>query len=382
MIMRVLLVLAVLFLIPLPVVATSCEDSVAKQYVASGEYVAGYTQVKIGTTDYCIFKIGNAVYGSDVLVISNGKRTPSQICTFNNCQENPQLGQAIFSYLTAEYAESHSADIFNSLQQIYNSFIGSSHKYEPNLAIIRQGVTAVIESADIAPLKLSKFISIDVSGPLKSLVLEKVNIIFDPDWNTIIDRYNSYMNSIVQTTEWKQKYYISYDHEVTSFYEKSVAIQQFVKVVDSKTGSSLSSVLGSLDFSSVGTEFLTTFPIIISNIDTRIKNKHNEASNSDKTLSTSLNTLDRDISNSMGKGVLRVGDYKSSYCKIKSSFPSKDLIDRELFNDYINQNLGLSDMANENSRNLQNDVNTSPDKFPLFSWVDKILWDWGITKGC
>ena len=253
MIMRVLLVLAVLFLIPLPVVATSCEDSVAKQYVASGEYVAGYTQVKIGTTDYCIFKIGNAVYGSDVLVISNGKRTPSQICTFNNCQENPQLGQAIFSYLTAEYAESHSADIVNSLQQIYNSFIGSSHKYEPNLAIIRQGVTAVIESADIAPLKLSKFISIDVSGPLKSLVLEKVNIIFDPDWNTIIDRYNSYMNSIVQTTEWKQKYYISYDHEVTSFYEKSVAIQQFVKVVDSKTGSSLSSVLGSLDFSSVGT---------------------------------------------------------------------------------------------------------------------------------
>lgn len=98
----------------------------------------------------------------------------------------------------------------------------------------------------------------------------------------------------------KQKGWVSYDKEIKVFYKNSIAIENFIKAIDNKTGSNLHSKFGSLNFETVSKENSQASISEVTLIDKRVTEKREKANTEARNFDLKLNTLLNDIERSLG----------------------------------------------------------------------------------
>jgi hypothetical protein len=374
------LMFLLLIISPYNVSALDCNLFVnkAKQYSFSGETPQPWAYVKIGNEgkEYCVFEYNNQKGASKTLIIdSNGKRALNQSCGLW-CETNSDLQAVEFTYLTTQHVENNFQLIQDTLDGISTDFISNAHKYSSSLDSIIDGVNYIINNVGIEPIKVGKF-SIDLSEPLRKFAVEKISYYRNPDWNDIIERYNTLRGSIISFNTRVKSGFVSYDYQIKPFYENIISVQKFIEVVDEKTDSNLNEKFGSLNFYQLGNALSSQSLQEINNIENRVGSKKKEAIESKGFAETELLLLSDEIGNAMHKQI-DLTKFKDGYCALKGSYPSESMITVENFQDYIDANGKIKDGAKGLKEELVELQKNAQSNF----WGFIPAFIWSFYKGC
>lgn len=355
--------ITILVLMASLVYAQSCSDGVkANQYVLDGEHIEYYGIVKIENNDYCVFKYNNhdSSYSEVIILDKSNNRLDEK-----NLQT---LQEAILSYKTLVYLEDKYVTIQPVLQAIYDDLIQNSHQYNSKLGEIRQAVKIA-----------SQFIKVDIPiyGALKLDVIKALEyLVFDgayTDWNGVLYKYKGYKETIDQMSVAKQKGYISYNEEVKVFYKDSIAIENFVKILDDKTNSGVSTKFASLSFTSRAQQISDDSVNEINLIKNRVDKKKSDAIAQKNFIDFTINSFGSTINKALSKNI-NVTNYKKEYCNLKRGLPDTLLIDREMFQDYIEKADKIKIEIEARNNELDKKLEDAPNRFFLQVWVDKLIW--------
>lgn len=359
--LRYLLFGVLVFLLVNPVNAITCNGvNKAKQYSIEGESVESWGYVKLERNDFCVYKFNNrsSAFSETVVFDENSNRIT-----------DIELEKIILSYKTFTYLEANYPSIQPTLQEVYNEFIINSHKYSSNLKEIREGVEFYSQFIKL-DIPIYGTLKVDAVSALKYLVFD---VFFHPNWDEVVERYKSYKETIDQVSIAKQKGWISYDKEVKVFLKESIAIENFIKAIDDKTNSDLYSKFGPLNFEASSKEISQACISEIALIDNRVTKKRERANTEEGNFDLKLKTLLNDIEKSLGKEV-DTSSYEQKYCYYTSNKPSRELINKELFQDFIDLSVRSQEDIQQNINKLEKEMNSAKDKFFLFRWITQIRW--------
>lgn len=344
-----------------PVDALSCNDvNKANQYAIEGESAETWGYVKLERDDFCIYKFNNRNSAfSEIIVLDEN----------SNRIFGTNLETSIFSYKTSVYLERNYPTIQPILQDIYNEFITNSHKYSSNINEIRDGVEFYSKFIKL-DIPIYGALKVDAVNALRHLVF---NTVFHPNWDKVVERYKSYKETIDQISIVKQKGWVSYDNEVKVFYKNSIAIENFIKAIDNKTGSNLHSKFGSLNFESVSQEISQASINEVTLINKRVIEKRERANTEAGNFDVKLNTLLDDIEKSLGKEI-DTSSYEQKYCYYKSNKPDRNLINKENFQDFIDSSVKSQEDIQQNINKLESEMESAKDKFFLWTWFNQVRW--------
>jgi len=375
------ILIAFLSMIPIGF-SISCNQfsSKANQYTIEGETILDFVNVRVENKDYCVFLLNpkRDDISKFIVLDTNGNRVQNFTQSIFGPSENPDLSISIFSFVVYDFVSKNYQTVSSSLNSIDDGLVTDYHQtFSSNLNLIRDGSETLINSLELTPIKIG-IIKIDISQPLRELLLKEVGRFFPPKWGEIIDKFRSYEKTVDQIQRSKDRGFVSYDNDVKIVVERTVAIQYFVKEVDEKVGSDLRTEFGSLDFQQNFNLIAQESSDQITKIDSRISLKKADATNSDK-IDENLSMLDTEITIGLEKQI-NMEPYKKAYCDDKTSKPSKDLIEREQFNDYIAQNQKIVKDITNARNNLATEEKSANSKFIINVWIDKFIW--AFFKGC
>ena len=350
-------------LFSIPVNAISCSIDKASQYALEGETVEYWGYVLIDNNEFCIFRFNNRnPSASEIIVLDKN----------NNRIIGNNLEKSIFSYKTYRYIEGNYPQIQQVLQEIYNEFITNSHKYNSNLDGIIEAVGFYSQFIEL-DIPIYANLKVDVVKSLNYLI-SKTNWVFNPNWNVILERYKSYKETIDQIAIAKQRGgFISYNREIKDFYKNTIAIENFVKAVDNKTGSNLHPRFGSLNFESLATKTAQDSINEVNLIEARINKKKTEVHNELTNFNSKLNELNNLIWKSLEKEI-DTKKFEEKFCYYKHNKPDTTLINREQFQEFIDNSKTFQKDLQQNIDELNNLLNNSRDKFIVSTWLSKIGW--------
>lgn len=357
---RFLICILLLLFMSLAVSGQTCDISKAKQYALDGETVELYKAViKIGDNDYCVFlyKDHDPLYSEVMVFDISNNRLNEKDTTLNEC---------IFSYKSADYMETHYMEMQPQLQAIYDDLIANAHQYDPRLDEIRHAVDTAAQYIKI-DIPIYGALKLDAAKALRDLVLNK------PTWSEIVQRYKGYKETIDQLSIAKQKGYISYDHEVKVFHSDGVAIDNFVKSLDDEANTGISSKLGSLSFSELAKRISVDSVSENQRINQRIKERKRVSNEKLILLYQSIESFDGSIYSALGKD-LDVSGYKQDYCRLLKSKPDDSLIDKEMFQTYIEEADKVNNELLIKKNELDEKRKNAENKFVLWAWLSKGLW--------
>lgn len=353
-------VLLIVFLTT-PANAVSCSNTdKAKQYALDGESVTYWGYTKIEKNDFCVYEFTNKnpAFSEVIIFGENMDRTVGT-----------NLEESIFSYKTAKYLERDYPSIQPALQDTYNEFITNAHKYSSKLSDIRKGVEFYSQFIQL-DIPIYGGLKLDAISSLKYLVF---NTVFNPDWDEVVERYKSYKETVDQIGMAKQKGWVSYDNEVKVFFKNSIAIESFIKAIDNKTNSNLQSKFISSNFEALAKEISRMSMTEVELIDKRVKEKRTRAMSETSNFESKQSILLSGIEKSLEKEI-DTSKYEKTYCYYKSNKIDTLLIDKELFQDYIDASKKAQSDVQQSIDELDNQMNKSKDKFSLLRLFSKIRW--------
>ncbi|MFH1472467.1 MAG: hypothetical protein ABIF85_06205 [Nanoarchaeota archaeon] len=353
----------------IPVNALSCSDTnKAKQYALDGESVEYWGYATVDNSNSCIFKFNNRNPSlSEIIIIDmNGERVSNQ---------TSNIQPAIFSYFTANYIMDNFQKIDPTLQDIDNSLGTDASKYNSKLDPIRDAGLFIIDYIRIKPLKIGKYLEIDFSQPLKNFVFEHSN----PKWEDIIKQFRSFRANVDQVKRSKEKGFTSFDNDVKPMFESMASIQEVMKRVDEKTGSNLTEKFGALNSEQLANNIAQQSTNEANNIELRVNKKKEESTNEATNVNLKVNELNNLIWMALEKDI-DTTKFEETFCRYRNYKNNMDLIEKERFQDSIDDSKNTQKDIQQNINELNADK--SSNKFALSMPFSKLRWWLKITFSC
>ena len=345
-----------------PVNALSCSNTdKVEQYIFEGETIESWGYVQIGKDQFCvyIFKDRNPAF-SEIIVLDKN----------NNRVTGTNLQKSIVSYKTCVYLNRNYPTIEPTLDEVYNEFVTNTDKYNSNL----------IKEINNAVNFCSQFIELEIPiwGPVKINAVSTIKYIaldflFQSTWDEILKGYKDYKETINQISKVEQRGWVSYKQEVYVFFENSKAINNLTKVVDNKTNSNLHVKFASLNFEKLAQDVSQESLNEVERINKRVTAKETEAITQKSNFDLILNELSDRIDIGLGKKI-DISPFKQKYDNYKSNKPDNSLINKEMFQDYIENSTNAQKDIQKTIDGLNNKIETSDDKNSLFAWIARMIF--------